>query len=144
MTTEDRELLYKDLCARVPYGVLCYTPNGTGTFSPLKCITETYCYFNDNPRYGNNYPIEYIKPYLRPMSSMTEEEKEDMHNILSPDGTAIYENEGIATPCNHHGEWVPYEFMARIVDWLNAHHFDHNGLIEKGLALEAPEGMYKE
>ena len=60
-----------------------------------------------------------IKPYLRPMSSMTEDEGVELDN------TVIMGNYGDDA------------------DWLNAHHFDYRGLIKKGLALEAPEGMYK-
>ena len=87
-------------------------------------------------------PVTKIKPYLRPMSSMTEEEKNELHNnseekwanaldfSLSPvsGGEVNVELESIAE--------------AAEIDWLNAHHFDYRGLIEKGLALEAPEGMY--
>jgi hypothetical protein len=141
MKQEDKELLLKDLCARLPYKV--YVNYDSGKDKQYEGILDDIL-----PSRGEAYveyclcDIDNIRPYLRPMSSMTEKEKEDMHNILSPEGTAIYENEGIATPCNHHGEWISYEFMARIVDWLNAHHFDYNGLIEKGLALEMPERMY--
>ena len=63
--------------------------------------------------------IENVRLYLRPMSSMTEEEE-------------IYYNTVYTTLKFYKKE-----------DWLNAHHFDYRGLIEKGLALEAPEGMYK-
>ena len=62
---------------------------------------------------------ECIKPYLRPMSSMTEEEK-DTYDIM--------------VLCN--ASWV-------VDDWLNYHHFDYRGLIPMGLALEAKKGMYK-
>ena len=61
--------------------------------------------------------VEILEPYLRPMSSMSEEEYQEFgYDVL---------------------RYTPREF-----DWLNAHHFDYRGLIEKGLALEAPEGMY--
>ena len=68
--------------------------------------------------------IEEIKLYLRPMSSMTEEESTTYeYSFLYSNDLRIYAEE--------------------YIDWLNAHHFDYRGLIEKGLALEAPEGMYK-
>lgn len=86
--------------------------------------------------YHNGYVI---KPYLRSLRSMTEEEKKEMNEKLSPTGTAIYKEEGISTPLNHYGEWIPYEYMSRIIGWLNAHHFDYRGLIEKGLAIEVNE-----
>ena len=64
-----------------------------------------------------------IMPYLRPMSNMTEEEKK------------VYKEISVCL-CG--------EIVAKtMIDWLNEHHFDYRGLIEKGLALEAPEGMYK-
>ncbi len=61
------------------------------------------------------------KPYLRPMHSMTEDEEKQFQDIN------LYE--------------LPY--MVEGLDWLNAHHFDYRGLIEKGLVLEAQQGMYK-
>ena len=73
------------------------------------------------------------------MSSMTEEERSDLFmHVL--DGPIIYdENENIIVgfECN------TFEQFASLENWLNSHHFDYRGLIEKGLALEAPEGMYK-
>lgn len=123
-----KELLLKDLCARLPYGVkIELTPVTKG-----KCVTLTLMILRDYFIFDN---VNYL-PYLRPMSSMTEEEKEEMHNLLSPEGTAIYKNEGIAIPLNHCGDWVSYEFMNRIIDYLNAHHFDYRGLIDKNLALD--------
>ena len=67
-----------------------------------------------------------LKPYLRPMLSMTEEEKEEYNKT-----------ENLSLFDLHHYPTI------KSFDWLNAHHFDYRGLIEKGLALEAPEGMYK-
>jgi hypothetical protein len=70
------------------------------------------------------YYVEEIKPYLRPMKSMSDEEEEEFTDLAFridlKDDSAIIEQ----------------------VDWLNAHHFDYRGLILKHLALEAPEGMY--
>lgn len=74
-------------------------------------------------------PLHFEKnlPFLRPMSSMTEEEKEEFDEI-----TLI------------HTPWgVQMDRIPKLINWLNANHFDYNGLIEKGLALEAPKGMYK-
>ena len=80
------------------------------------------------------------------MVSMSEEEKKEMHNLLSPDGTAEYINDGIRTPLSHFGDFIPYEYMGRVLDWLNAHHFDFRNLIEKGLAIAVTEenNPYKE
>ena len=136
MTKEDKELLLKDLCARLPYGVMIQYHTDYD-WKPVE-MYEISC-----DTFNGTYSLELCKPYLRSMDDMTEEEKEEMHNLLSPEGTAIYENDGIALPTNHCGEFVPYEFMNRIIQYLLEHHFDFMGLIPKGLAIEAHEGMYK-
>lgn len=112
MTQKDKELLLQDLCARLSYGVICACEKYIGQLK-LVCPDGDYCVLQNSP-----YAIETIKPYLRPMSSITKEEYEE-------ETTLFGWNTG----------WEHY-------DWLNAHHFDYRGLIEKGLALEAPDGMY--
>ena len=82
------------------------------------------------------YDITKIKPYLRPMSSMTNDERFEYLDFLKveiQDGGYVTEN-----------YVVSLADMPMLIDWLNAHHFDYRGLIKMGLALEAPEGMYKE
>lgn len=79
------------------------------------------------------FRVDHIKPYLRPMSSMTDEEKYTYRHMLG--ATLNSEGESIM--------FVYVEDFPAVIDWLNAHHFDFRDLIEKGLALEAPEGMYK-
>ena len=119
MTQEEKNLLLKDLCARLPYGVKVYDYDreeiremGLGTLHDFM--------FND---------LE-VKPYLRSMSSMTEEEIAEL----------IWLNEKCDAISTF--KYVPVENY-RIYDWMNRHYFDYRGLIDKGLALEAPEGMYK-
>ena len=131
MTKEDRQLLLKDLAARFPYGVVLDvdTTDWKAPQGHIQVKIEGYgVIFKDlslivnGSYYGDNY-----KPYLRPMSSMTEEE--------------VVEFESITEELLEHG--TSEEIWDTVIDWLNAHHFDHRHLIEKGLALEAPEGMYK-
>lgn len=129
---EDKDLLVKELYARAPYHSMVNFNDNDGCDYKLGLGILT------------NFPETSLKLYLRPMSTLTAEEKEEMHQLLSPQGTAQYESDGVHTPMNHYGEFYPYEFMWRIIDWLNAHHFDYNGLIEKGLAIEAPKGMYND
>lgn len=131
MTQEDKNLLLKDLCARLPYGVKVNYLEILCDVIAIKQETAelNFCKIN-KVLWGN---LEYIKPYLRPMSSMTEEERKDWYSY----SRAQYD-------CEFH----PYPTLSLFeshlsVDWLVAHHFDYRGLIEKGLALEAPEGMYK-
>jgi hypothetical protein len=122
MKAEDKELLLKDLCARLPYGVHLFT--NSKHHIRLLTISNDIDY---NEQYWVNglYDIDEVKPYLRLMSSMTEEEENEYAFLLNDGGWGVSE-----------------ELVTNIIDWLNAHHFDYRGFIEKGLALEAPEGMY--
>ena len=148
MTQENKELLLKDLLGRVLYGVkVDYHSN---------IFTLGYnLYLNNSDVAFENYPmlyflenIESVKPYLRPMSSMTNEEDEwlnDRINFSRDDEVdKIRQKWGIVMLeiYNHSGRYV-FSNFTEILDWLNAHHFDYRGLIEKGLAFEAPENMYK-
>ena len=148
MTQEEKDLLLKDLSARLRYGVFLNIGNysdyilqgivNSDTNKPLIVRCE-----------GSNFncSIEIVKPCLRPMSSMTEEEKEKLKrefciDIQEEDNGRHTETYGYITiyhDFNGESWYIPFE----AIDWLNAHHFDYRGLIEKGLALEAPEGMYE-
>ena len=127
MTQEDKELLLKDLCARLPYGVVVVLDEkfgfNEGTRSLVKELLDLYC-------------VEGMKPYLRPMSSMTEEEKDEYWDIINSKSPEI--------PV---GEIPSIETIAQcsviVLDWLLSKGFDIRGLIQIGLALEAPEDMYK-
>lgn len=129
MTREEIQLLLKDLCSRLPYGVMCHA-NEINLDGDLLFINKVYnivALYNDNAvGKFNTCPIADVKPYLRPMSSMTEEEEVYYSTVYTT--LKFYEKE----------------------DWLNAHHFDYRivpstgkSMIESGLALEAKEDMYK-
>jgi len=138
MTQEDKELLLKDLCSRLPYKVIVdYGYNAfdvhNGNYVKHGSKSILNCYLLDvfmSPR--QNEKGEYIKPYLRPMSSMAEEEKVQLsqYACIGEDLNGEFIDEVQRKDC------------AAYIDWLNKNHFDYRGLIEKGLALEAPEGMY--
>ena len=135
MMQEQKQLLLKDLYARSPYGVKVWYPNGNGAVSTVKGIVDDICYFNENPIHGNFCHIETVKPYLRPMSSMTEEEKDEVRKLgVCYDGAFHNDIYDIGTSMEE-------AFLA--ISWLLERHFDINYLIQKGLALEAPEGMYE-
>ncbi len=123
MTQEDKELLLKDLCARMPYGVK--VTDGLHIIE-LKVRVDTAPATLAQFINSNN-----LKYYLRPMKSMTSEEYESIKKEFLFYGGSICMTSDML-------------MSGEVVDWLNAHHFDYRGLIEKGLALEAPEGMYKE
>ena len=119
MIQEDKELLLRDLCARLPYGLMC---DRGGRARKLLSVSpdKKYCIELANGEYmPNEYRITDVKPYLRHMSDMTEEEETYYNTVYTM--LKFYEKE----------------------NWLNAHHFDYRGMIEKGLALKAKEGMYE-
>ena len=134
MTQEEKQLVLLDLSARLSCGVICKTPKGDGHLCSVnQTIFGTEYGININPikrDYFNDSEVkeQVIKPYLRPMSSMTEEEKKEYKEYFnSIEGKLI-------------------GFKGRVIwlmDWLLAHHFDYRDLIPMGLALEAKEGMYK-
>ena len=74
---------------------------------------------------------EYIKPYLRPMSSMTEEEKKEYRKTQITKWVK-------SVDCTN-GGYYEHRDTLKTFDWLNAHHFDYRGLIDKGLAIEVTE-----
>jgi hypothetical protein len=137
MTQEDKSLLLKDLCGRLYCGVICQIYDNKYGYKLLG-IDDDELHI-DCPVYdeGDGYvEIDYCKPYLRPMSSMTEEEKETYHNLC-------YEEEREEL---EFGEWaarIHYHDTIDSIDYLNSIHIDYRDLIPKGLAIEAPEGMYK-
>lgn len=118
MTQEDKELLFTDLCGRLPYGVIMTNIELPQTHYPLTCGDLHDAMFDDDWD---------DVPYLRPLSSMTEEEYKELKSISSYYGFAPYE---------FIYDWSPNYY---VIDWLNAHHFDYRGLIEKGLAIEVTE-----
>lgn len=132
MNQQDRELLLKDLCARVPYGVRVHIDeeelknshyvwekynwdgepqevDGVSRYGVQLCYMEVDDCFID---------FDFIKPYLLPMSSMTEEQRKDFESTMVKDGILSI--------------WTISTY-----EWLNAHNVDYRGLIPKGIALDA-------
>ena len=138
MTQEDKKLLLLDLSARLPYEPIC---EFTDTEDEIVVTLKLGYSLRD---FVSNKVL--IKPYLRPMSSMTEKEFEELKEYSG----LKYEQLDLASFLNgtykcldFYLSEVPSYVVILVFDWLNAHHFDYRGLIEKGLALEAPEDMYK-
>lgn len=134
MTREEKQLLMADLCARLPYGVIAQV-DGWDEEEEIDVIVPLRVYSINTDGYAcfgvNDYNVDYCMiedctPYLRPMSSMTEEERRIFTTLLA--------------------HALPFT----TVEWLDKKHFDHrtnedgDHLINIGLALEAPEDMYME
>lgn len=127
MTQEEKELLLRDLCSRLPYGVkieLTWWVMDEGT-----CINTTLEPDHVEQLLNDEYGDTEIKPYLRPMSSMTEEEKAQLsqYACIGEDLNGEFVDEVQRKDC------------AAYIDWLNKYHFDYRELIERGLAIEVTE-----
>ena len=146
MRQEDKELLLKDLCGRLYYKVKCKCLHDNIAIPSCIDVEDEGL---ENIYYPGNDEWERItncKPYLRPMSSMTEKEfsKLKEYSGLIYDQIDLTSFQDEAYKClDFYLSEVPADVVILVFDWLNAHHFDYRGLIERGLAIEAPEGMYK-
>jgi len=131
MTQEEKELLIKDLSGRIPYRhnvwllVREFDEDAPSNRRMLaKYIDDIY----------TGWVVE-CKPYLRPMTSMTEEEEKVFGSFI------FTEHHGWDGKTDYH-EYVCIDNINKFYDWLNKKMFDYRGLIPRGLALEAKEGMY--
>lgn len=127
MTQEDKELLLKDLCARLPYGVKCAYFDIKGEIKVGELFT-VWC--NEKRVFIDKLSIDYdggdcigVIPYLFPMSSMTEEQKVIYGDLCYSVIQSLAKN--------------MQSELNELINWLNANHFDYRGLIEKGLAIDA-------
>ena len=126
MTKEEKEILLKDLCARLPYKVKIQSWYGAILTSDLNTFPFSMEEIDKEDMWDQ---LSGFKPYLRPMSSMK--------------GAEVFEYISLKEDIDA-SDGATYSFETdESIDWLNANHFDYRGLIGKGLALEAPEGMYK-
>ena len=126
MKGSERLLLIADLCGRVPYDTIVNTDGDNEVY--LRSV-DTFGYEVEVADYNEHvFDIEEVKPYLRPFSDMTDEEDKEFALLQVESAKS-----GFLYAAN----------ASNLVKFLYSHHIDFNGLIEKGLALEAPEGMYK-
>lgn len=122
MDKENKEILLKYLCEMLPYGVICRYDTVVPLLGEvlnngeLQEIRNRGKYFIVN---GATCLYDDIKPYLRPMSSMTKDEAAMIYNLKAE------------------------ESFDELFDYYNERHLDYRGLIPKGLGLEAPSDMYK-
>lgn len=136
MDEKEKELLIKDLCSRLPYN--CMVSIAEGGIDGIKWADLTlnaYLFY----QIMEEDAWEYVKPYLRPISSMTEEEKEELRDtydwVYSEYPWDDEDEDPEDVGCHP-------EPSAETYDWYNRKMFDYRGLIPKGLALKAKEGMY--
>ena len=137
MEQKDKDLLLKDLCARLSHGVKISVNDKVETLQGINILDTVVeydsCLSSD---------IEEVKPYLFPLSSMTDAQCKELRNLIHEHFTLEDEfNEGICFKT--YGDilvWLdekPINQCYFIFDWLNKNHFDYRCLIDKGLAIDA-------
>ena len=134
MKQEDKELLLKDLCARLPYGVKCkYYDCCEGDYDEgTICGFERQEYIQID---GVCIYVEEVKPYLFPLSSMTEEQKEEYNQSRLKDLRML--NSVLMERISDENNFDRLVVAHNEIDWLNKNHFDYRGLIPMGLANDA-------
>lgn len=139
MTQEEKQLVFKDLCARLPYGVMVQDELGRINKLVIGNADLVRLYYNDFSIYGEN---ALSLPFLRPLSSMTDEELHEVQEIL---GKGVEIREGFILSTDSSINSFSYLELIAVFEWFNAHHFDYRGLIEKGLAVKvtAENNPYK-
>ena len=143
MTQEHKELLLKDLCARLPYGVKFMCNKNIYTTKGLDLIVTDEGDWEYAVTAKDTAPIEidFIKPYLFPLSSMTDKQAKEIQEITgNPDyACIIIKTDGLELWLNYidTDPTISLDAIFEVQDYLNKNHFDYRGLIEKGLAIDA-------
>ena len=135
----DRELIYNTLLNGIPYGIMGSVMHHDeetnepveidGQIKGLRNNGYVEFYYPDGS--FNLFRINDVKPYLRPMSSMTEEEHRELSRLLNDD--KLFTGDPAKTVCLHCGV---------VIDFHNSHHLDYRGAIDRGLAIPEKDGMY--
>ena len=132
MATKDEiKLLEKAICGYLPYKVKAVKNNVIHTITAVNTRYD-FCELDEDI----NEQVEDIKLFLRPMSSMTDDEQKTFNDEYCVINEDAWMERGLVGYINQS------KIMAEGIDWLNSHRFDYHGLIEKNFALEAPIGMY--
>lgn len=147
MKQEDKILLVKDLCSRLPYGVRITSDGISGVLHDIS-VLHVYEGNNDSDKpdrivdyvayidfFGDGYPykVEVFKPYLFPLSSISSEQLKEVSEILGKD-VEVFDN--YLNIVEHTRTTFSYLELDALFDWFNKNHFDYRNLIEKGLAID--------
>ena len=150
MTQEEKDLLIKDLCYRLPYGVKAYIKNWSKLerkyYEGIYTVASVHPSLNDIYAYKENCSVEvilgytdyFIKPYLFPLDSMTEEQCYDFYCRFIENDTDYDDFKEFYFENNEwHRMLTSIDDCESVVDWYNKNHFDYRGIIPRGLANDA-------
>lgn len=132
MEQEEKDLLLKDLCGRLPYHTICYSTLKEENFE----LSDVSDCDTDYPTFEYGwFDLDEVKPYLFPLSSMTEEQQEELKQILEVGWTSFDCRNKVFYDMG--GESKVYLSVAlRAIEFFNKNHFDYNGLIKRELAID--------
>jgi hypothetical protein len=128
MTTEQKDLLLKDLCGRLPHGVKILVNDKVETVQGINILDNVIEYDS-----CLSSEVEEVKPYLFPLSSMTEEQLYELREMF---GFEIEFGDVLIELSTFYRSRLGYLEMDTLFEWLNKNHFDYRGLIPKGLAID--------
>lgn len=131
MTQEDKKLLLKDLCARLPYGVKVKLGDNPNIFD-LEYRIKFAVMYGDSDKLEDILDITNIKPYLFPLSSMNEEQKREYNRWKHDIPVCHYEYGDVVEEIELYDSPESFEYLIE-------NHFDYRGLIPKGLAIDATD-----
>ena len=130
MTQEDKEIILKDICSRLPYGVKVSVDNTT--WCDFDGSTPKQITIDNSYRLLLGVKLGYVKPYLYPLSSMTEEQKDEYTYIVN----YIDSND---TDNWKEGEFIYVDQFTQLMHFYHINHLDYRGLIQQGLAIDATD-----
>lgn len=145
LDSRDQEIskyIYKVLSSLIPYDTIVRTSiynMGTNNieYTDKKLDLEILNSYKEEDNIN-------LLPYLRPMSDMTQSERDELKKLTCSEGTGYFEDEFLVCPATHIGDKIPFYFMYSIIDYLNSRHLDYLHLIDKLMALEAKSEMYQD
>jgi hypothetical protein len=149
MTQEEKKLLLQDLCARLPYGVKCIEKTPIEDFKNknlwkidrIRADASMFGMSNCYVCYGQYDDIDNIKPYLFPLSSMSEDQKYEFYlRFIVKDCDCAFDYFKVYLD---NGKWhrllTSLDCIEAIIDWFHKNHIDYRGLIPMGLAIDATD-----
>lgn len=136
MTQKEKDLLLRDLCARLPYKVKISIPELFTNKEQVEILNEIFNGKDDLYRVNDSgILIKYIKPYLFPLSSMTKEQLFEVQEILGKNEIEI--GDGFLSIVDSDRNTITYLEILAVLEWFYKNHFDVNNLILMGLAIDA-------
>ena len=142
MTTEDKKQLLAELCARLPYGVKVHIKSLNYEFDSVLVDvynngTECFVKVSDSK---NIYNLDEVRPYLRSMDLMSDDEKNNLNYILNYE---FYIDDDFALCAEDDRHRIRLSLIRTYMLWIYRNHFDCQNLIDKGLAIETTAEIYK-